>query len=86
MFECLSLSMQEQKTLWVAYLYLHMNARTPQKPHAWEDFTQCSPHVSKQCAEVNGEHARKRKLAQTLEQSLQQRQLGAAVKHILIWT
>lgn len=40
--------------------YLHMNARTPQKLNAQEDFTQCSPHESKQCAEVNGAQARKR--------------------------
>lgn len=37
-----------------------MNARTPQKPYAREDFTQCSLHESKQCPEVNGAHARKR--------------------------
>lgn len=51
--------------------YLHMNARTPQKPHAQEDFTQCSPHESKQRAEVKMGHMPGRERAQTLEHSLQ---------------
>lgn len=58
MLEDLSLSVQETEDPVGCLSYLHMNARTPQKPHAREDFTQCSPHESKQCPEINGAHAR----------------------------